>query len=560
MSPFWHRTDIYQYVSMFDPLSQKPPGSLQEIVETWRNPPRVVADRLRRAGPKSVARNPAFWAITIAVCFFVINLTQIGRYGLSWDEPSVMARGRETVGLVGGMIWPASGNGSDYEPNGLDLHPSFYATCDYLVSLALTQWFGWQAIPAGHFLNLLVASAGLVVLFYLGALLFNPVVGLVAEIFMVLFPRFIAHAHFNEKDMPVMVFGTLALLLLNVADRKGRVRYWILAALGVAVAATTKLDGLFVLPIFLVPWLVKTLRSDNWLAEWRNPGWFFGATAVFIFLLWPELWKDPLHLFHSVSRFTGGWGWTPSHIPYLGHNYPSNHLPWHYNVLQFIAVTPVILLLAAGAGMVWSLRRLFLRQDSFKHGLLWCWILFPVVPRMLPGIVRYDGMRHIFLIAPAVALMAGLGIARLLAYWRGRAGYRLVAPIAFCAAIIWSGWQILECHPYEGFYLNEAVRAVIPGPKLARYFDFYGWGTLNTQGVEWVNAHAPFHASVAMGGFSFLLDSLGREDLQSVDRDKADYVFRWWNAGPPVHSHDPPVFCLRCYGANILRVYAKNGK
>ena len=509
--------------------------------------------------PKALTIKPAFWAITIAVAFFVINLTQIGRYGLSWDEPNGMERGRETVDLVVGTVLPATGEQNDFTGDELHLHPSFYATCNFGVSQALTNWFGWQPIPAGHFFNLLTASAGLVVLFYLGTLLFSPMVGLVAEIFVVLFPRFIANAHYNAKDVPVMVFGTLALLLLNIAARKGQVRYWIFAALGTAVAVTTKLDGLFVLPIFLVPWLVKILWSDEWIAELRNMGWFLGATIIFTYALWPELWKDPLHLFQSVSSFAGGWASAPIiTITYLGHPYPDTHLPWHYHVMQFIAVMPLILMLTTGVGMACSLWSLIHRQDSFKHGLLWCWILLPVLPRMLPGIIKYDGMRHIFLIVPAVAIMAGFGVEHLLARWRGRIIYKF-APIVGCAAIVWSGWQIVQCHPYEGFYLNEAVRAMVPGPKLIRYFDFYGWGTIYTPGVQWVNAHAPFRASVSTQQYPYFLDFEGlRDDLTtSPDEEEADYLLGCWNGKPPAGFHNPPVFSLRCYGANILCVYAK---
>jgi hypothetical protein len=506
-------------------------------------------------------KKPAFWAIAIAVSFFVINLTQIGRYGLSFDEPAAMERGRETIALVAGTIWPRSGMESEFRPTDLHIHPSFYATCNYVVSLALIQWFGWNPIPAGHFLNLLTASVGLVALFYLGRLLFNPIVGLAAEIFMVFFPRFIANAHYNEKDVPVMALGTLALLLLTVAARKGQVRYWIWAGLSAAVAATTKLDGLFVLPIFLVPWLIKSVCSDNRLTAMRSLGWFLCATIVFIYLLWPELWTNPLHLFKSVSSFAGGWPEEPPiKFGYLGHVYAVDKFPWHYDVMQFIAVTPLILLLAMVTGMALSMRSLILRRNLFEHGLLWCWILIPVVPRMLPGVVKYDGMRHIFLITPAVAIMAGLVVEQLLARSRGWAGYKLAAPIAFCCAIVWSGWQVLECHPYEGFYMNEAVRAVIPGPKLSSYFDFYGWGTPYTQGVEWVNAHAPFQASVATRQYAFLLIDEGlREDLTtSLEMGAADYVLGTWNGAAPAGFQSPPAFCIRCYGANILCVYAKN--
>jgi 4-amino-4-deoxy-L-arabinose transferase-like glycosyltransferase len=509
----------------------------------------------------SVAYKPAFGAITIAIAFLAFNLAQIGRYGLSYDEPSGMERGRQTVALVAGMIWPATEAKSDFAPGTLHNHPSFYATCNYGVSRVLTKYFGWKPIPAGHFLNLLTASAGLLVLFYLGKLLFNPVVGLVAEVFMVFFPRSIAHAHFNAKDVPVMVLGTLALLLLNLAARRGQTRYWILAGLGFALAVTAKLDGLFLLPIFLIPWLTRSLRGDHRFSDLRKLGWFICSSTLFIYLFWPELWRDPLHLFHSVSDFAGDFRTTQ--LSYLGHKYPMNHLPWHYIPMQLIAVTPLILLATMCAGSLCSLRSLLKVDHAFEHGLLWCWILFPALPRMLPGIVRYEGMRHVFLIVPALAIMAGFAVDELLTRWKGQMNYKL-APAVFCAAIAWSGWQVMQCHPYEGFYLNEPVRMLIPGPKLPDYFDFYGWGSVYTQGVQWLNAHAPLHATVTMADKATrMLRNYGlRKSLTPVsDRDKADYVLvGCWRGDVLPQFHSPPVFSVRCYGIDLLGVYAQHGQ
>ncbi|HTX21670.1 MAG TPA: glycosyltransferase family 39 protein [Candidatus Aquilonibacter sp.] len=509
-----------------------------------------------------MAGKPLFWAITIALAFFAINLSQIGRYGLSLDEPAGMERGREAVEMVAELISPAPGDEDDFASDWLNNHPPFYATCNYGVSSFLVKYFGWQPIPAGHFLNLLTASAGLVVIFLLGRLLFNPVVGLAAEMFMVLFPRFIAHAQFNAKDVPVMVLGTLALWLLNLADRRGQTRYWILAGLGVAVATTTKLDGLFVLPIFLIPWLTKSLRSDHWFPDLLKMEWFLYTSVFFIFLLWPELWLDPLHLFHSIAAFAGEFRTTE--LPYLGHMYPMNQVPWHYIPVHLIVVTPLLLLAAGVVGAVWSLRNLFTRRNAFEHGLLWCWILIPVLPRMWPGIIRYDGMRHVFLMVPAMAILAGFGVDQLLARWKNHASYK-VAPVVLCGMIGWSGWQIVQCHPYEGFYLNEAVRAVIPGPKLVDYFDFKGWGSVYTDGVKWVNAHAPPHAAVALGDNSSFLGYLGlRKDLEALgpaDMNQADYVLvGCWSKDVLARFHSPPVFCVRCYGANLLSVYARTGQ
>ena len=506
-----------------------------------------------------VARQPAFWAITLAVIFFVFNLTQIGRYGLSYDEPEGMERGRQTVALVVGWIDPAGGGGLPSGSDWLHHHPSFYATCNYLVSGLLIRGFGWAPIPAGHFLNLLTASAGLVVLFYLGRRLFNPRVGLSALVFMLLFPRFIAHAHFNAKDVPVMVMGTLALFLLLRAADRGRTRDWILAALGFAMAVTTKLDGLFLLPIFLNPWLIRSLRSNHRWADLRNLGWFCMSSFGFILLLWPELWVDPFRLLRSVVDFSGGFH--PFGQTYLGQYYPANQLPWHYTTLNLVAVTPLILLAAISAGAAGSLWRLVHWRAAFEHTLVWCWILVPVLPRLLPGTSRYDGMRHIFLVVPALALLAGLAVDRLLACRPHPAG-RLLAPPGLGGALLWSGWQVVQCHPCEAYYLNEAVRAVVPGPKLPDYFDFFGWGSLNTQGVAWVNAHAPPHATVAVGDdFSRLFFYGLRGDLQPVQNlDQADYaVVGCWRGDLQGHFHDPPVFAMRCYGMDMVDVYAKPG-
>jgi hypothetical protein len=222
----------------------------------------------------------------------------------------------------------------------------------------------------------------------------------------------------------------------------------------------------------------------------------------------------------------------------------------------------VVWLLAVGVGAVGSLVGLIQRRAGFVHVLLWCWILTPLLPRFLPGVARYDGMRHVFLVVPAMALLAGLAVDQLLSRRLSRPVARLI-PVVGCGVVAWSGWQILECHPYEAFYLNEGVRAVIPGPQLPDYFDFYGWGSLNTQGVEWVNAHAPPWSTVALGGDSSRLYHYGlRENLRTLeDVQQADYaVVGCWCGGLLDQFHSPPVFTVRCYDLNLLCVFAKPGR
>jgi hypothetical protein len=109
-------------------------------------------------------------------------------------------------------------------------------------------------------------------------------------------------------------------------------------------------------------------------------------------------------------------------------------------------------------------------------------------------------------------------------------------------------------------YLNEVVMAEIPKVDIPGYFDFANWGTLNSLGVEWVNAHAPSGASVALADDVRNPRLYGlREDLKVVhDVDDADYaIVGWWRHDSLDHFHSPPLYDLRRCGMDLICVYAK---
>jgi len=495
------------------------------------------------------------WGVAITVAFLTINLAQIERYGMSWDEPAIMERGRQTVALVRGLA--SSGASDEFFFTPIHFHPPFYATCNYGFSKIMTRLFGWESLPAGHFLNLLIASGGLIVVFYLGKHMFNATVGFAAMVLIIFFPRFIAHAHFNAKDIPVMVFGTLTLFLLYLAAKRNQRKYWILACLSFACSVTTKLDGLFVLPIFLIPWLATIFRANSAtrFAQVREMGLFIYGSILLIFLLWPELWLNPLQILSSVSHFSGSF--VTLEVPYLGRNYPANGMPWHYLPMHFLAVTPVVLLIVIGLGAVCSLRKLVSKNPPFEHALLWCWIMTPVIPRMFPGNVQYDGMRHVFLIVPALALLGGVWISELLLCCTKK--LRLVTICSM--AMGWLTWQTLQCHPHEAFYLNEIVRSIVPGSKLGEYYDFQGWGSIFGDAVDWLNVNAQPNSSVTIWEDNYLPTRYHfRNDLRWAPggSEDADYfIVGGWRRDFSPSFHAALIFSVHCYGADLLHLYRR---
>ena len=504
-------------------------------------------------------RNLTMWALLVVLIFLVTNLCTIGQYGMTWDESFGMERGENTIASVKQLVVGHQQNNFDRP---LFAHPAFYATCNYLVAEFMIRWCGWKPLPAGHLLNLVTATGGLLALFFFGRTLFSPTVGFVAVLFMVLFPRFIAHAHANPKDIPVMVFAILTLMLLYRAAESGSTPMWLLAALSCAMTVTSKLDGLFLLPIFFIPWLLTRWRGEMGAAgQLRNVGWFFYALAVFVYILWPEIWLDPLHMVKAVEHFTG-YFLNRDNLEYLGHSYALDKIPWHYLPLHLVIVTPLLSLMFFLIGSVSSIQMLLKKEDVFKHSLLWCWLLIPLMARWVPGTIQYDGMRHVFIVVPAMALLAAFGTERLLAWWQSGGRPALVPAAASSAILVWLGWQSVQIHPLEAYYLNEVTRSVVSPAELHRNFDFHGYGMIFKYGIDWVNAFAPAGSSVALGHDDNHDDN--RQDLRpdlrwqsSLDPLAADFIIvAGWRPDLKDSLVAKPVFTLQCYGADVLWVLA----
>jgi 4-amino-4-deoxy-L-arabinose transferase-like glycosyltransferase len=505
----------------------------------------------------SFSRSQQNWAIFIGFIFFIANVSCIGKFGMGWDEPVCMARGEDAVEqLLHRSLSPTEAQ-MDYDPS----HPVLYAACNFTAREVLVRYFGWQQLTAGHLLNILTASIGVIAIFYLGRALFGTIVGFVAQIWMVFFPRFVAHAHYNPKDVPAMVFATLALLLLYLAANKGNTRYWLLAALSFSIGVGTKLDALFVLPIFFIPCLFLRCQQFKSKPQIRNVLLFVWMSVALIFISWPRLWTHHDQLFESIRRFSTDM--MPDRVEsYLGSQYRLTELPWHYMPLQLIAVIPLLSLFMSIWGMFMSARMLLNKQCLFENSIIWYWFVIPLIIRCQPGVSRYDGMRHVFLAVPALAVFAGIAVDKILTWWRSRK-LPLAALVALgCGAIGWLSWQTIQAYPQLGSYLNEGVRMTMPPQKLGQCFDFYGWGAVYKSGIDWVNSHASDNACISGGSHYPLLSYYTLRNDVHLREATNNCVTTYLLIDPrdtnfAVTAGTQRVSAIQCYGADLLLIYVQ---
>ncbi len=366
-------------------------------------------------------RNAWMSPLLFGVGYFAFQFTQIGMYGVSWDEPL-----HRNWGKLFMHFWRTGDRlALELMPgHGIEYGPIFYVA-NYLFS----EWAFARGlltfVEANHILTLVAASLAVALTYVLGRMIGGWKTGAAAVFFLVFFPHFLAHSHYNPKDIPLMA-GVLATSILFVrAMRIGSVRGFVTAGLFMGIAIALKVSALIMAPAFLLTYLLW-LYTDERAAAVRTVraqvvvvGCSMLSVGVGTFVFWPSAWGDPFVIIHSVRFFLGSNFW-PGRVLYFGAEYGGAELPWHYIPFEFFGATPVLTLIAFAVGILVLLRRMKLRSTRTESVFLALWVLLPVCISLVPGIVRYDGIRQFFFIVPALCVFSAMGFAQLLRWLKGK--------------------------------------------------------------------------------------------------------------------------------------------
>lgn len=391
------------------------------------------------------------------------------------------------------------------EPHG---HPAFYGWVGLLGDL-LPAWTGAT--------ELLRARFGAILLYALAAGAIHRFLreraglraGLAGAAAWLGQPRLFAEGHYATYDGILASLAVLACFNLARAfenpDPRARPRVAPLAAFAFlwGCAAATKLTG-WLLGVPALAWLL--LGADGWRSLARRAAWFAAAVPVMlaVAVAWnPPWWADPAD---ALRRF-----WTSNltrdltiNIPvmYAGKVYltPSESLPWHNSLVLTAIATPVSVLLLAFAGSVSALFdragvRAGLRSWTTLFTLAWA---FFVALRALPGAPGHDGVRQFLPAFGCLAVLAGLGAARLGNALARRVPRARALPASLlaaeCAFALWTS------HPVPLGYYSPLVGGP-PGAARLGMEPTYYWDGLDARTLEWLNANTPEGKMVAFSSF-----------------------------------------------------------
>ncbi len=440
--------------------------------------------------------------IGFLLVYFGLVAFTLKDYGITWDS----ALGEFYIGDKNARFLETfDSKYLDYSADNLDIYhaagqPDYYATSAWVQThpehvwslgptlsalsreIFFTRLGLLGPVDAQHCFLVLLMLALFAAVFRFTAEEFDPLAGFAAVLMLAAHPRLFADAHNNIKDVPLLVFLSIAVMGFYRGFTAERPTALFPASLALGLALASKANALF-LPFIIVPWLF--VLAPKRALEKTTEFIYCGLFAVIVCLICSPylLLNFPQHLLEQLRYVfqLGTAGTTEfSLIP----------------AVEAVATTPVAYLVCFVLGLlVFCSRCDPATKEKRLPLLLLFWLLVPVLRVSLPHSNDFDGIRHWMEFLVPMAIIAGVGASRIIRQFVPGA----LQMIALLALLVPTAMWDIRNHPFQICYYNSLVGGLKGAQErnLPQATDY--WGSSYRAGLKWLNAHAEPGAELVGG-------------------------------------------------------------
>ena len=431
--------------------------------------------------------------------------------------------------------------------------------------LFLTLWQGYTWL---WFMAAVLAAYGLG-----RALGLTRTMACAAALLFYLSPRFFAEGHYNNKDIVLMALSLCTITAgARFLQKPGLWRGLWFAAAG-ALAANTRIIGLFVFGVMGVVILVS-LAARRALSRRVCLNVTAGAAGFLILFTFitPAFLANPVgyvsHVAHNAAAFSR---WTGLVI-FKGFAYdPSAGLPLPHSYLPtMIALTvPVWVLALAAIGGAYAVFLLF-KNDARRPVLAALLVLLfaPLAYAVVAQPLMYNGWRHFYFLYGPIVAFAALGLQLLYNQLVKSRWGKAAGAAALALLFVYQGVGIVLNHPYQYAYYNELAGDVQNNFEL----DYWEVSTRNALQIlaetQERNRELPLTLAGAdpLSLFSLnqsvtMLPAVLRAEMTVTEEPDASYLFQ--NSTYAAIYQTVPgdeyreLFTIQSYGNTLCTVYER---
>lgn len=425
-------------------------------------------------------RKGMLW-ITLGIFFSILIGMQVAAdYPVPMDEPTMLLLGSEAHAyILGKAPWPTN---TDRRLHGPITELVLYKLQN--IKFGDVMIMGEAQVLFRHQLLFLMFFAGVVALGVFTTLITKDWrIGAGSAVFLLLTPRFFAHAFMNSKDIPNVTYVTLAMLALYLLASRSTWPRLLFFGLALGLAMGSRLMNGFVLGIALLVLLGNCIwyrhaPHGRFLHPCVTLVLSLVAALLGMWLFWPFLWENPVaHFLEAVSYLNR------NRLTFFGGQTLMSP-PWNYHIVWILLTTPVLYSVLAVCGVVRHVRTAFTKRAWPQVRtllMLVLWLGVPMLAAALSNSSDFNEWRHFFFMYPAVLLLAALGIKAiadsLQFRWRKWFARGLMAYCVYMA--LWMSSH----HPFQFAYFT------VPGSWVQGQVEIDYWALSTRSLLHWIVAH-----------------------------------------------------------------------
>ncbi len=416
--------------------------------------------------------------IIFYTAFLIIGLFIFKDYGIPWDENAC----RVDMGIVN-FDYIFNGNYKALIEGNAKYHgPSFE-----MLLLAIERIFNISdtrnIFLMRHLVNFLLFATAVLFFYRLCLKHFkNKWIPFLGPVLLVLSPRIFADSFYNSKDLAFLSMVIISLFTTTIFIEKKNYKSAFINALITAFMVDIRIMGI-IIPMFtgLILLIDFIKNSDQRKGLLKLTLFYLVLLVGFIILFWPVLWRNPIEQFILAFKENSKFPWE-GYVLFMGKEYPSLQLPFHYLPFWILISTPILYVLLFLASLYFLVKNVIQKTKVQIAEWLHLFVFFlPILSVILLHSVVYDGWRHLYFIYPSFIFITLISVDNLLKKVK-ETKFDILFKTGIMAYCLFVLLTMVRLHPFENLYFN-----FIAGNSLKEIRDRYEmdyWGLSYKQALE----------------------------------------------------------------------------
>ncbi|HEY9210671.1 MAG TPA: glycosyltransferase family 39 protein [Methylotenera sp.] len=439
------------------------------------------------------------WTLLFFIAYLILGLNIYQDYGLSWDEPISRLNGLVNVKYIAENLFPFLL--TDSIKTLPDLHNWMdrdYGVAFETPAVVLERLFNLEETKEifiyRHLVTFLFSFLGVVAIYATCKKIYGDYrLGLLAALMLVLSPRIFAESFYNSKDIVFMASIAIAIYTMTNFLAKHSLLWASIHGFCTALAIDIRIMGILLLLCTLGALAVQLAKRAMPTQQLRTSAEaYILATCIFVIVMFPFLWADPLGNFVLIFKNMANFRWDGS-VLYMGEIIKATNLPWHYIPVWILITTPPLYIVFMLIGMFATLKQFISRKFSFWSGnkemydMIHLAILTgPIIAVVALASVLYDGWRQLYFIYPAFILLSIKGVVTVLNFFKDKKPVKYFITGIFIVSFSYSGYWIWAAHPLQNIYFNFLI-----GNDWKNKFELDYWGLGNREALQYIVDNDP---------------------------------------------------------------------